>query len=71
MPIGIPTNVRVWDDDRGRWWDGLAIARDETNAAAPMIEVVIHDGDHPIHPWEAFTLLVPDDPELVQTRTNG
>jgi hypothetical protein len=61
MTIPIGTTVRVWDDDRGRWWWGELTGIDPDG-----LTVTIADGDHPIHPWEAFTLVVPVDPELLQ-----
>jgi len=49
-------------DDRHRWWRDGEI----TALADDQVEVTVLNGDHPRHPWQAETISVPRDPELVQ-----
>lgn len=62
MELAIGDRVHIWDDDRHRWWrDGEITALDDD-----QVEVTVLNGDHPRHPWQAETISVPRDPELVQ-----
>lgn len=61
MQLAIGDPVRVWDDDRGRWWEG-----EVTTINDGEIEVAVLNGDHPRHPWQTETICVPFDPEFIQ-----
>jgi hypothetical protein len=61
MQLTIGERVRIWDDDRRRWWDGEVTAID-----SDMIDVTVQNGDHPWHPWQEETISVPRDPEYIQ-----
>lgn len=61
MPITIGEQVRVWDDERSRWWAG-----EVTLCDGDQVEVTVRNGDHPCHPWQAETISVPLDPEFIQ-----
>ncbi|NTU85564.1 MAG: hypothetical protein HGA45_40455 [Chloroflexales bacterium] len=63
MQLAIGDRVRVWDDDRHRWWEGEVTVID-----GDVIEVTVRNGDHPLHPWQAETICVPLDPEFIQPR---
>ncbi len=61
MQLAIGDPVRLWDDDRGRWWAG-----EVTAICDDAIEVTVLNGDHPLHPWQAETISVPLDPEFIR-----
>lgn len=61
MQLAIGDHVQVWDDDRGRWWPGAVDALDDDE-----VYVIVLDGDHPLHPWEAMTITAPRDPEFIK-----
>jgi hypothetical protein len=62
MEILIGDPVRVWDDDGGRWRFGEVTALDNDE-----VEVTVRNGDHPLHPWQAETILVPLDLEFIRS----
>ncbi|MEI7643052.1 MAG: hypothetical protein WCJ55_01970 [Chloroflexales bacterium] len=61
MELMIGDPVQVWDDDGGRWRFGEVTALDDD-----QVEVTVLNGDHPLHPWQAETILVPRDPAFIQ-----
>jgi len=61
MQLAIGESVRVWDDDRHRWWAG-----EVTMICGDEVEVTVRNGDHPRHPWQAETISVPLAPEFIK-----
>jgi hypothetical protein len=63
MAIMSGDRVWAWDDDQGRWREGEIQTLEEDAA-----EVLVWNGDHPLHPWEATTISVPLDPAFLRVR---
>jgi hypothetical protein len=61
MELTIGDPVQVWDDDGGRWRFGEVTVLDDD-----QVEVTVLNGDHPLHPWQAETILVPRDLAFIQ-----